>query len=110
MDTGTAIVVSSGLLATVLAILIKVLGPVAAAYAAKIRDERIRALVIALINEAEKQFGSGGRAIGASKLRYVQMKTQDITGRPASRALVEDALAEAKGAACAGTTAKFSRN
>ena len=107
MDTGTALVIGSGLLATVLAILIKVLGPLAQEYAQKIRDERIRALVIALIQEAEKQFGGG---TGVRKLAYVQVATKRITGHEPSRALVEEALAEVKGAGCIGTAAKFSMN
>jgi len=90
MDTGTAIIAGSGTIALILAILGRALFPLAREYARRIRDERIRAFVLALIREAEKQWGPGR---GADKAKVVMQKAA-AQGEPITRVELENAFDE----------------
>lgn len=87
----------SGAVSAVLALiwtqLKKQVYPLARQLARLIRDERARALVLALIKEAEKQYPMSGS--GPLKLDYVLSKAEQA-GEAVDRALVEEVLAAAK--------------
>lgn len=97
METGLAILAGSGAVSAVLALIWaqakKQLYPLARQVARLIRDERARAMVLALIKEAEKQFPMSGS--GPKKLDFV-LSQAEAAGEPVDRALVEEVLAAAQ--------------